>query len=110
MTKPAKDGTAGRENPAGSGSTEANALREEIGRGGSDDKVATVDPAAGAPPTREEAEAAQQRETWRAAGDGSRPVPVIATDSRSTQWKGDFVLAAAVLVIAGLLVWLFSIS
>lgn len=90
MTRPAKDGIAGRERPA--------AVPPD-----------TDEKAAGTSPAQEEAEAAQRMETERAAGDGSRPAPVVAADHRSPRWKGTFVLAAAVLVIAGLLVWLFSI-
>lgn len=91
MTRPAKDKMAGRERPAAV-------------------PLDTAEEAAGTSPDREEAEAAQRMETERAAGDGSRPAPVVAADHRSPRWKGTFVLAAAVLVIAGLLVWLFAIS
>lgn len=123
MTTQDQDAQPKRGAPKPSGSAEANALRDQIDRSAIDrsaagDKVAASDPAAvplgtddeaaGNAPTLEEARSAQDVEVQRAVGDGSRPAPAAPARAQSLQWKGQMVMAAAVLLIAGLLVWLYS--
>lgn len=120
MTKQNQDAQQRGRAPNPSGSAEANALRDQIDQGAAGDKIAAADPAAvplgtddeaaGNSPTVEEARAAQDMEVRRAVGDGSRPGPAAPPSPQSPQWKGDVIIGVTVLIIAGLLVWLFSIS